>query len=563
MFSHPSIGNNDLQDVALDPVSGDLFGHSITRHRIVRIDTSTGAATAVGPTFSAPANAGSSFFDSFGRMWLYGSDDTVGTQDTLYRIDDVGEDTPVVVAQGPAVTNSDGASCPFTLGMEKTVAPGTACAGTEVTYRYRITNEAVQREAHTRPESAELVEADFQDLLPDDGRTFVAGSLVNPFGGEVNDYGGTRDLTIATMRIPPEQPATIQVRVALPADMSPGTVLNQAALTNTTGNRGARILSEFPGTPQLPDPTPLAVQACADLGIEKTALAEVAGPGDEVAYTLRVTNHGPSDATGIDSVADTLPAGLTFVSASHGGAVSADGTVRWPAFDLVVGAHRDLTVTATADGDVRTAAGDDGRLDNTATVQHPGDPDADNDRDTASVPIDHPDLVVQKDDGLEMVDPGDEVTYTITVRNTGAGDAHDVVLTDELPEQLEYVSASADATYAEPGTVSWPAFDLAAGDELSVTVTAEVDEDVPDDSEVLNVATAPHPDDPNPGDNRDDDLDGVDRPVDRVEDPVPPDDPPVPWLPRTGLELASWVAIGLGLVALGVAARWWSRTRPA
>jgi uncharacterized repeat protein (TIGR01451 family) len=562
-FSHPSIGNNDLQDVAVDPVTGDLYGHSITRNRIVRIDPTTGAATAVGPTFAAPANAGSSFFDSFGRMWLYGSDDTVGTQDTLYRIDDITEDTPVVVAHGPAVTNSDGASCPFTLGMEKTVAPGTACAGTEVTYRYRITNEAVLRQRSSRPESAELVEADFEDVLPDDGRTFVGDSLVNPFEGDVNAYGGTRRLAIENLRIPPEQPATIEVRVALPADLAAGTVLNQASLTDITGNRGARILSEFPGTPQLPDPTPLVVQSCADLGIEKTALTEVAGPGDEVAYTLRVTNHGPSDATGIDSVADTLPDGLTFVSAGDGGAVSADGTVRWPAFDLAVGAHRDLTVTATADGDVRSAAGDDGRLDNTATVQHPGDPNADNDRDTASVPTDHPDLVVLKDDGLEMVDPGDEVTYTITVENAGAGDAHGVVLTDELPEELEYLSGSADAAYAEPGTVSWPAFDLAAGDEMSVTVTARVGEDVPDDSEVLNVAAAPHPDDPNPDDNRDDDLDGVDRPIDRADDPVPSDGPPVPWLPRTGIELASWVAIGLGLTAVGVALRWWSRTRPS
>ena len=561
-FTHASIGNNDLQDVALDPVTGDLYGHSITRHRIVRIDTTTGAATAVGPTFAAPANAGSSFFDSFGRMWLYGSDDTVGTQDTLYRIDDVAEDTPVVVAHGPAVTNSDGASCPFTLGMEKTVEPGTACAGTEVTYRYRITNEAVVRQQSSRPEVGELVEADFEDLLPDDGRTFVAGSLSNPFQGNVNAYGGTRRLAIENLRIPGEQPATIEVGVALPADLPAGTVLNQAALTDISGNRGIRLLSEFPGTPQLPDPTPLVVQRCADLGIEKTALTEVAGPGDEVAYTLRVTNHGPSDATSVDSVADTLPDGLTFVAASDGGHLSLDGTVRWPSFDLAVGAHRDLTVTATADGDVRTVAVD-GRLDNTASVQHPGDPNGDNDRDTATVPVDHPDLVVQKDDGLEMVDPGEEVTYTITVENAGAGDAHDVVLTDELPEELEYVEASADASHTEPGIVSWPAFDLAAGEEMSVTVTARVDGDVPDDSEVLNVATAPHPDDPNPDDNRDDDLDGVDRPADRVDEPVPPDDPPAPWLPRTGLEVASWTAIGLGLVALGVAARWWGRPKPS
>jgi uncharacterized repeat protein (TIGR01451 family) len=562
-FSHPSIGNRDLQDVALDPVTGDLYAHSIVRNRIVRINPSTGAATAIGPTFSAPANAGSSFFDSFGRMWLYGSGDTVGTQDTLYRIDDVGDDSPVVVAHGPAVTNSDGASCPFTLGMEKTVAPAAACAGTTVTYRYDITNEAVPPRPRSRPrEGGTVVTVDFSDELPDDGRTFVAGSLVNPFGGEANAYGGSTRLDIENIRIPHEEPGAIEVQVALPADMPAGTVLNQARLLGPDANLGVEVLSEFPGTPQLPDPTPLAVQTCSDLGIEKSADIDVAGPGDEVTYSLRVTNHGPSDAADIDSVADALPDGLTFVGASDGGALSPDGTVRWPAFDLAAGAHRVLTVSATADADVRIAAGDDGDLDNNAGVQHPNDPNESNDHDTNEVPVDHPDLVVDKDDGLEMVDPGDEVTYTITVHNTGEGDAHGVALTDELPDELEYVTGSADATYTEPGTVGWPAFDLAAGEEVSMTVTARVDEDVPAGSDVLNLASAPHPDDPNPEDNRDDDLDGVERRVDPVDDPDPTDGPPVPWLPRTGLEAASWTAIGLGLMALGLAARWWSRTTP-
>lgn len=558
-FSHPSIGNNDLQDIALNPVDGQLYGHSIVRNRIVRIDPDTGAATGVGPTFDSPANAGSSFFDSFGRMWLYGSGDSVGTQDTLYRIDDVGEDTPEVVAQGPAVTNSDGASCPFTIGMDKTVDPAVACAGTTVTYRYEIRNEAI---APIPREGGPVTSADFVDQLPDDGRTFVAGSLVNPFGGDVTPYGGTGRLQIDALEIPFDQTGVIEVDVALPADLAPGTLMNQARLLDVSGNLGSEILSEFPGTPQAPDPTPVQVQRCTDLGVEKTAETPVAGPGDQVAYTLRVTNHGPSDAVGVDSVADTLPDGLTFVSAGDGGTPTPDGTVRWPAMALVAGAHRDLAVTATADADVRTVTEDDGDLDNTASVQHPGDTNPANDQDTAVVPVDRPDLVVEKDDGLTTVDPGDEVTYTIRVQNVGAGDAHGVLLTDELPPELEFMSGSEEATYTDPGLVSWPAFDLPAGGEREVTVTARVHDDVEDGTEVHNVAVAPHPDDPNPEDNSDDDLDDVERPTPTIDRPVPDDDPPVTWLPRTGLEILSWTAIGIGLMALGLAARWWGRPKP-
>ncbi len=569
-FSHPSVGNNDLQDVALDPVDGELYAHSVTRDRIVRIDPVTGAATAVGPTFATPANAGSSFFDAFGRMWLYGSGSgaTTGTQDTLYRIEDPVEDTPVVVADGPAVTNSDGASCPFTVGMEKTVEPGVACAGTTVTYRYEITSEAVEWPDQSSPAAgrteAAAINVDFEDQLPDDGRTFVAGTLVNPFGGDELPYGGTDRLVIEDVDVPHGAGGTIEVDVAVPADLPAGRVLNQARLTDLSGAFGVEVLSEFSGTPQFPDATPLEVRQCADIGVEKSVDATVAGPGDELTYTVRVTNHGPSDATDLDSVTDTLPVGLTFLSAEGGGQVTADGTVRWPAMDLAVGEHRDLTVTARADADVRRVTEDDIDLDNTAVVRHPGDPNPDNDRDTAVVPVDHPDLIVDKDDGLTLVAPGDELTYTVDVRNAGPGDAHGVVVSDELPDELEYVGGSEGATYTEPGAVTWPAFGLAAGETRRLTVIARVSEDAEAGTEVHNVASAPHPEDPNPEDNTDDDRDHVDgdRPPPRDEEPTPDVDPPVPWLPRTGTAALSWAAIGVGLIALGVAAHWWSRPRP-
>src|SRR5690606_5520656 len=137
--------------------------------------------------------------------------------------------------------------------------------------------------------------------------------------------------------------------------------------------------------------------------------------------------------------------------------------------------------------------------------------------------------------------------YTIRVHNAGAGDAHDVVVTDELPAELEYLSASEEASYAEPGIVTWPPFDLPAGEERELSVTARVHDDVPAGTVVHNVAMAPEPSDPNPDDNSDDDRTDVERPTPRDDDPAPTpdDDPPVTWLPRTGLEAASWTAIGL------------------
>ena len=54
------------------------------------------------------------------------------------------------------------------------------------------------------------------------------------------------------------------------------------------------------------------VTASADLAITKTGPATVVA-GSSVAYSLTVTNNGPSDAANL-TVTDTLPAGVTFVS---------------------------------------------------------------------------------------------------------------------------------------------------------------------------------------------------------------------------------------------------------
>ena len=59
------------------------------------------------------------------------------------------------------------------------------------------------------------------------------------------------------------------------------------------------------------------VTASADLAITKTGPATVVAAGS-VAYTLTVRNNGPSDAANL-TVTDTLPAGVTFVSATGTG----------------------------------------------------------------------------------------------------------------------------------------------------------------------------------------------------------------------------------------------------
>ncbi len=118
------------------------------------------------------------------------------------------------------------------------------------------------------------------------------------------------------------------------------------------------IASNDPDSPVVNVPVSLTVLPQADLGITKTDSPDPVRKGSELTYTLLVTNDGPQDATGV-VVVDTLPAGVTFVSASAG-CTAAAGVVTCDVGALAVDAVKEITIVVTADVE--------GTITNTATV---------------------------------------------------------------------------------------------------------------------------------------------------------------------------------------------------
>lgn len=90
---------------------------------------------------------------------------------------------------------------------------------------------------------------------------------------------------------------------------------------------------------------------------------------------------------------------------------------------------------------------------------------------------------VDVSDGTEKRIPGATIEYTITVSNAaGAATATGIVITDPLPADMTFVSASlSDAAGAvttpteSGGTVTSAAFNLAAGESATMTITATID----------------------------------------------------------------------------------------
>ena len=173
----------------------------------------------------------------------------------------------------------------------------------------------------------------------------------------------------------------------------------------------------------------------ADLKLTKTVDDLTPGVGQTVVFTVKVSDLGPSNATGV-IVKDLLPTGFTYVSStkSQGTYVSATGI--WTVGSIANGATATLTVTAT----VKTC----GSKTNTAEVTASDQPDPDstpNNHNAAeddqarrvTVTVQDLDLFLKHTVSNATPYVGNTITFTVKVSNAGSGNATGLKIVDLLP----------------------------------------------------------------------------------------------------------------------------------
>ena len=99
---------------------------------------------------------------------------------------------------------------------------------------------------------------------------------------------------------------------------------------------------------------------------------------------------------------------------------------------------------------------------------------------------DDEDFTIDKTDNQTTARPGERLTYEITVRNVGNVDATDVEITDDLPNNVDYVSSSDGGSHSN-GEVTW-FIDLDAGESKTLTVRVDVDDNADDGDRIDNEA---------------------------------------------------------------------------
>ncbi len=106
------------------------------------------------------------------------------------------------------------------------------------------------------------------------------------------------------------------------------------------------------------------------------------------------------------------------------------------------------------------------------------------------------DLTLTKSAGPDPVLVGQNLTYTLLVRNVGPSAATNVLVTDPLPAGVSFVSASTGCS-SNAGTVTCFAPSLAGGASATFTIVATALAE----GTIVNTAHAPWPNDPTPANN--------------------------------------------------------------
>ena len=244
---------------------------------------------------------------------------------------------------------------------------------------------------------------------------------------------------------------------------SPTTKDSCATIDNTanvtTGNDGSGQASDS------------VVVNCAAIDVNKVADAASVSAGDQIGFTVTLSNTGAGTATGL-SFTDPLPTGGGALSwsispASAGWSIS-NGNLVFSPTTLAAGASTSVHVIAT------TTKADCGTIDNTATVTTSNDG---SDTASASVDVNCADIHLLKVADAGSVSAGDTIGFVITVTNSGAGEARGVTVTDVLPTQAG-LNWSIDAANSDSGcsisggTLTCNFGTLAAGASRHVHITS-------------------------------------------------------------------------------------------
>jgi len=359
-----------------------------------------------------------------------------GTAD-VNPVNNVSSDTDTIIAVAP--------ESQVDLSITKTDNSTSATPGGTITYTIVVSNSAG---------SATATNAVVTDTFPPSitGVTYSASGSTNTGGfssgsGNINQTvtipAGGSITYVVTGTVNPNAAGAIEntATVTPPADVTDTNLTNNAA-------------------------TDIDTVTTVDIGVTKSDTPDPVSAGQNITYTITLTNTGTGPAApGTVTLTDIVPANTTFVSFV--------GPAGWTVSGVAGGG----TGTVTATNTTATIAGNGGTavftfivavngatpgntvITNTATSTDVADINGQNNSASTTTTVATIDVGVTKSDTPDPVLAGQNITYTITLNNTGTGTsaANSVTLTDAVPANTTFVSCTAPTGWActnNSGTVT-------------------------------------------------------------------------------------------------------------
>ncbi|MCP3998499.1 MAG: DUF11 domain-containing protein, partial [bacterium] len=348
------------------------------------------------------------------------------------------ENTATVVGLAPAdtPTSDDDTETVLTaradLSLFKSPSDATPNVGDPVTYVLTLVNDG--------PDSATNVE--IVDILPS-GIQYEAGTIA---GGNSQDASGnptlvwdvlsiasgaSLNLTYSATVLAPTGAADEYLNVAevtassaLDPDSTPG---------NDDGDQSEDDEVNASLTPQ-----------SADISLAKTISDATPNVGDNVTFTITISNAGPNDATGV-AISDLIPFGYNTVSNISAGGSLVGPTVTWSGLTVVSGGTTVVTfdaVVASPPADyantAEVTASD--QMDPDSTPDNDDGDQSEDDEDSADATPQQANLSLAKTVSDSTPNVGDTVTFTVTVSNAGPDDATGVTVADSVPAGYSAIS---------------------------------------------------------------------------------------------------------------------------
>ena len=275
----------------------------------------------------------------------------------------------------------------------------------------------------------------------------------------------TRSDVLAAAGSYPVITLTVNVSLTAPASVTNNVVVSGGGELNTANDSASDITAVTPASP--------------DLTVTKSHVGNFTQAQAGATYTITVNNTGAVATTGLVSVVDTLPAGLTATAISGTGWTCTLGTLTCTRSDVLAAASSYSAITLT----VTVANNAPASVTNSATVSGGGESNATND--TATDPttvIQLADMTITKSHTGSFVQGQIGATYTITATNSGAGPTNGIVtVVDTLPPGLTATAIAGTGWTCTFGTLTCTRADVLANGSSypAITLTVNVANSAP------------------------------------------------------------------------------------